>query len=339
MASSTAQTEPTAPQAASAAASDAASPAGDAGAVAAAADAGEKSAAARARIRRGIVATLVGGMFWGLNGTASKWLMETYAIDPLWLVCLRELAACWLFLAAAAATGKGREQLRGVWSSPRDLLAILGVSLGAILFSQVAYLEAISWTNSATATIMQSLGMGLVLVYVCVSHRRRPRKREVFGLALAFAGTYLVATGGNPAQLNLPVEGFAWGLACACASACLAILPAKPMAKWGNFTVNGLAFLASGLIIAAVYRPWEHMPALDAAGVAMLAACVVVGTFGAYALYLQGVKDAGSLRASLLGTIEPVTATVATVAWLGTTFSPAEFVGFAMILAMVYLTA
>ena len=293
----------------------------------------------RRRVRRGIVATLVGGTFWGLNGTVSKWLMEAYAIDPLWLVCLRELTACWLFLAAAAATSRGREQLAGVWRHPRDLLAILGVSLGAILFSQVAYLEAIDWTNSATATIMQSLGMVLVLVYVCVKMSRRPRRRELLGVALALVGTYLVATGGNPGQLSLPPEGLLWGLACAAAAACLSILPARPMARWGNFTVNGLAFLASGVILSVAYRPWEHMPALDGVAVAVLALCVVVGTFGAYALYLQGVKDAGSMRASLLGTIEPVTATVATVVWLGTPFAPAEIVGFALIIAMVYLTA
>ena len=45
------------------------------------------------------------------------------------------------------------------------------------------------------------------------------------------------------------------------------------------------------------------------------------------------------MRASLLGTIEPITATITTVLMLGTTFSPADLVGFAMILAMVYLTA
>ena len=300
---------------------------------------GEKDDEQRRRIRRGIVATLVGGTFWGLNGTVSKWLMDTYAIDPLWLVCLRELTACWLFLAAAAVTAQGREQLTGVLRSPSGLLQILGVSFAAILFSQVAYLEAIDWTNSATATIMQSLGMVLVLVYVCLKMRRRPRRRELLGVVLALVGTYLVATGGNPGQLNLPPEGLAWGLGCAAAAACLSILPAAPMARWGNFTVNGLAFLFSGTILAAVYRPWEHMPALDGVAVAVLAACVVVGTFGAYALYLQGVKDAGSMRASLLGTIEPVTATIATVVWLATPFSPAEIVGFALIIVMVYLTA
>ena len=87
------------------------------------------------------------------------------------------------------------------------------------------------------------------------------------------------------------------------------------------------------------YRPWEHMPQFDAPAVALLVFMVVVGTFGAYALYLQGVKDAGSMRASLLGTIEPLTATVTSVLWLGTSFSAADLAGFALVLAMVYLTA
>lgn len=299
----------------------------------------EKAARDRARIRRGIVCTLLGGALWGLNGTVSKFLMDAYGMEPLWLVCVRELTACWLFLAAAAASADGRSKLRAVTHDARGMLEILAVALGAVLFSQVAYLQAINWTSSATATIMQSLGMLLVLAYVCLTMRRRPRRREVLGIALALVGTFLVATGGNPAELALPLGGLVWGLVCAVSSACLSILPAKPMAKWGNFVVNGLAFLASGVILTLAYRPWEHMPVLDGLALALLAFCILGGTFGSYALYLQGVHDAGSMRASLLGTIEPITATITTVLMLGTTFSPADLVGFAMILAMVYLTA
>ncbi len=294
---------------------------------------------ARARVRRGVVYTLVGGTFWGLNGTVCSWLMSNYAVDPLWLVCLRELTACWLFLAAAAARPQSRAQLTGVLRDPRGRLEILAVSIGAILFSQVAYLEAVNATSSAMATVMQSLGMALVLAYTCVRARRGPRWKEALGLALALAGTFLLATGGNPGQLSLPVLGLVWGLVCAVSSACLSILPAKPMAKWGNFTVNGLAFLVSGCVLSLAYRPWEHMPALDGPAVAALVFSVVVGTFGSYALYLQGVRDAGSMRAALLGTSEPIAATISTVLFLGTSFTPVDLVGFAMILAMVYLTA
>ena len=93
------------------------------------------------------------------------------------------------------------------------------------------------------------------------------------------------------------------------------------------------------MLIAVFYQPWNHMPQLDAFGVLLVAIGVFVGTFLAYGLYLQGVKDAGSLRAVLLGTVEPLMATITTVLVLGTTFSIADLIGFVLILAMVVLTA
>ena len=292
-----------------------------------------------ARVRCGIVGIIVGATLWGVNGTVQSWLMRTYSIDPLWLACIRELTACWLFLAAAAATAKGRQQIAGVVRDRCGMLEIVVVAFGAILFSQISYLQAINWTSSAMTTIMQSLGMGLVLAWTCLHGRRAPTPKEAVGLALAFVGTFLVATGGDPSQLSLPFMGLVWGLTCAASAAVLAILPAQTMKRWGNFTVNGLAFLVSGITLLIVYRPWEHMPVLDGAAVLAMVFTVVVGTFGSYTLYLQGAQDAGSMRASLLGTAEPIAATISTVVFLGTSLSPTDFVGFAMILAMVYLTA
>ena len=41
----------------------------------------------------------------------------------------------------------------------------------------------------------------------------------------------------------------------------------------------------------------------------------------------------------MLGTAEPLVAMISSVVWLGTSFSPADLAGFAMIIAMVFLTA
>jgi drug/metabolite transporter (DMT)-like permease len=297
---------------------------------------GRGGAGAHDNIWRGIAFTLLGGTLWGINGTLSKVLMEGYGVEPLWIATVRELTACWLFLIAAHL--RSPERLRAVLRDGRALLSILVTAIGCILFSQVAYLEAISWTNSATATILQSLSVVFVMVFACVTTRRRPRRREVAGLVLALAGTYLVATGGDFGALSLPPEGLLWGLGCAAAATILAIQPIRAIARWGNFAVNGLAFLFSGLVLLVFYQPWRHMPTLDAFGVALMAASVVLGTFGAYALYLQGVKEVGSVRGSMLATAEPVMATVSSVVWLGAVFAPAELAGFAMIIAMVFLT-
>jgi drug/metabolite transporter (DMT)-like permease len=262
--------------------------------------------------------------------------METYAVDPVWLVCVRELGSFPLFLIAAFLTN--REGLVGAVSSREGRVEILKTAVFAILLSQVGYLESIDWTNSATATVLQSLNLLLVLGYVCVRKHRRPRKREMLGIALALAGTYLIATGGNPGQLQLPIEGIGWSAVMVLAAALLAIVPAKALARWGSFVVNGYAMLVSGVILAAFTRPWDSMPALDMVGWAWVAAIIVVGTFGAYALFLQGVKEVGALKANLLGISEPVTATILSVLWMGASFSPLELVGFVLVFVMVYLT-
>lgn len=286
---------------------------------------------------RGILITIVGGALWGFNGTVAKYLMDVYQVEPLWLACARELVACWLFLGAAWV--RNRSRLTGVLHDRRSLAAILVIALGAILFSQVAYLEAINWTNSGTATVLQALSMPLVLILVCIHTPRLPRRREVAGLILAFTGTFLMATGGNPTQLALPPIGLGWGLLCAVSATILSILPARMMRRWGNFVVNGLAFLLSGLILAAVYQPWNHMPALDGFGWALVAFSIVFGTFGAYGLYLQGVKEGGSVRGSILSTSEPLVATITSVLIMGVSFTAPELIGMALILVTVLLTA
>lgn len=285
----------------------------------------------------GTLMGLAGGTLWGINGTVASILMTDYGVGPVWLVCMRELLACWLFLLVAHLRTPGK--VREVLGSPRALRSVLAVSLGSILFSQVAYIQAIHATNSATATVLQSLNVLIVMVYVCLVNRRLPRRRELVGMVLATVGTYLIVTGGDIGRLQLPPLGLFWGLMTAAAAAILSVQPLRPMARWGNFTVNGLAFLISGVLLAAFAQPWAHMPVLDARGWGLLFYTVVLGTFGAYGLYLAGVNRVGSIRGTMLGTSEPVMATISTVLLMGTTFTPADLAGFAMILAMVFLTA
>ncbi len=62
---------------------------------------------------------------------------------------------------------------------------------------------------------------------------------------------------------------------------------------------------------------------------------IVVGTALAFGLYLQGVAIVGPLKGSVLGSVEPVSAVIISVIWLGTSFTAADFLGFVMILAAV----
>lgn len=114
-------------------------------------------------------------------------------------------------------------------------------------------------------------------------------------------------------------------------------MPTAMIAKWGNFVTNGIMFLISGLVLCPFVQPWAHLPKFDVASVSMLLFTVVLGTFGAYALFMAGVMRIGSIRATMLGTIEPVMATLTAVLFTGVVFGPADLVGFILIIVMVFL--
>ena len=191
----------------------------------------------------GIGVTLLGGALWGVNATVSKILMSDYGADPLWIASIRQLCAGMLFLAAAGATKP--KLLTGAVRDVRSYPVYLLGALICVMATQVTYLNAIKWTNSGTATVLQTLNLLFVLAWVCLRGRRLPGKREALGVALAFMGTVLIATGGDLTTLTLPLAGLMWGLGDALATATMSILPVKVMGRYGNFTVNGLMFLIS----------------------------------------------------------------------------------------------
>lgn len=291
---------------------------------------------------RGVILTLIGGSCWGFSGTCSKFLMNTYALDPVWLVCVRQLCASVLFFIYATAVTEERGHLKELFQTRaggwKGVAALVATAL-CMMANSCSYLVCINLTNSATATVLQTLGLVLLMIYACVRAKRSPRKREIIGLVLALGGTFLLATGGDPTKLSMPLDGLLWGLFTGLSYAFYTAVPAGALKRWGSPVVNAFAMGISGLILAAFIRPWENIPTLDAMGLFWFFIIIFVGTFLAFALYLQGVKDLGPLRAIMLGTSEPISATIFSVFWLGTTFAPTDFIGFTMIIVMVYLTA
>lgn len=287
---------------------------------------------------RGMAYALAGGALWGFSGTAVSHLFRESGIDPMWVMSVRMVLAGVLFLLLAAVRGDRRplELLRDK-SAVRDLLLFAGAGL---FLNQFSYLMAIQATNSATATVLQSLQLLPVAVVACVIGRRAPRRREIAGMALALAGTFLITTGGDPSQMALPPAGLVFGLLAALGGAGLAVFPGKILAKYGVTAVNGWAMLLVGMVSAPLVPDWGQAAAtFDVSCWAVFTALVVLGTWCSYLFYMQGVHEIGSLKTAMLSTVEPISATVLSALWIGVVFSPTDLLGFALIIAMMPLVA
>ena len=166
-----------------------------------------------------------------------------------------------------------------------------------------------------------------------------PVRREAAGLACALIGVLLIATQGDLSTLAVPADGLAWGLISAVSLAFYNLMPVRPLARYGSFLVTGVAMAIAGAVTLAVFRPWEQPVSLPPEGWAVFAAIVGVGTILAYLLFVQGIKDAGPVRAGLLGSIEPVSAMVIAACWLGTPVTAWDAAGAAAIVAMIFLVS
>lgn len=286
-------------------------------------------------VLRGILFAALGGVFWGFSGTCAQHLTRDLGVPVMWITCVRLLMAAALFFAVVLV--REPQRLRAVMHDGRSLARIAVFALFGVLLTQVSYLSAISYTNAGTGTVLERLGLIVIMLIICVRGRRLPHAREFLGLLFAIAGTFLIATKGNIGALAIPPEGLMWGFASAVALACYTLMPGRLLKEWGSFVVMALAMLLAGVLATAFVQPWTIPVNITPELIGVLVAMVFLGTFLAYLFYLQGIADAGPMRAGLVGCVEPLSAMVISAVWLGTPVTPFDLAGCGLIIVMMFL--
>ncbi|SET53937.1 Threonine/homoserine efflux transporter RhtA [Enterocloster clostridioformis] len=278
---------------------------------------------------------LVGGTCWGFSGCCGQYLFEQKGIEAPWLVAVR-LFFAGIILVLTGFKLHGRDNLR-VFRKRRDTIHLLAFAIFGITFCQFTYFMAIQASNAGTATVLQYLSPILILAVVCMRELRLPKGLELAAIGLSLFGTFVIGTHGDIHSFHITGEALFWGLLAAVSSMIYTIIPGGLILKYDIYQVLGFCMFFGGIAMGAVVRPWSYGVAWDAGTVGALAGVVVVGTAIAFGLYLQGVSMIGPLKGSIMGSVEPVSAVVISVFWLGTRFTLPDFLGFALILGAVFV--
>ena len=303
------------------------------------------------KFARGVIITLLGASMWGFSGACSQYLFANSDISSLFLTNVRMVCAGLLFLAYLLL--RRRSDVRGILTDPEQRRQLLVFGCLGLFLCQFSYVVLVSYTNAGTATVLQSFNVVFCLMATCIREKRGPRANELAAIALALVATVLIATKGDLSSLSLPVAGLVWGLFNALSCALYITYPRRLFARWGSLPVTGLGMLFGGitsLVVSAVSTALAvatsgavgqvvSFPALDLAGLGVLAIVVLVGTFAAFGLYLHGVSVVGGVRGSLLGTVEPVSAMLFSALWLSTSFVWADWVALVLMIGTVFLVS
>ena len=284
---------------------------------------------------RGMAIALIGGIFWGLAGVFGQFLFEYKGTNARWLVSVRLVLAGILLLSTVVV--KQRATFWKIWTDKKDAATLVLFGILGMAGCQLSYYTAVELSNAGTATVLQYTAPVLILGYEAVRMRRRPRGFEIAALVLALAGTFLLATHGNPGFMSLSGKALAWGLMSAVMMAVYNLLPAKLMKKYGTFCVIGWGMLVGGIVLSAFTHPWHVVGRWDLEAVGAMAVVVVLGTVLSFSFYMEGVRMIGAAKASLLASVEPVTATIASALIMHVVFAGMDVLGIVCILGAVLL--
>lgn len=283
----------------------------------------------------GIVCTLVGGILWGFSGTCGQFLFQNYGVNTRWLTTVRMISAGIILIAIGLI--KERNNMIGIWKIRRDAVRLIVFAVIGLMFCQLAYMQAISYSNAGTATVLQNLGPVFIMGSTCILLKKIPKRSEIAAIILALFGVFILSTHGNIHSMVLTKEGLLWGILTALGVALYTMLPVNIIKRWGSITVTGYGMLIGGIVLGLGSKSWREYTPLDGRGIAALIAICFLGTVVAYTLFLQGVKIIGAVKASMLGTIEPVSAAIIMVVWLNTDFMWIDLIGFCCILMTVFI--
>lgn len=284
---------------------------------------------------RGIVFAFISGVCWGFSGTVGQYLFSVTQMDSGWLTTVRLLSAGAILLALAAV--REPKALVQVWKDKKDAAQLIFFGIAGLMAVQFCYMQAIFYSDSGTATAVQYSGEAMLLVYTCLVSRRLPKLSETLGLLLALFGIFLLATHGSFSGLVLSPAGLGWGLAAAAALVVYTVAPGRLIKKYGSSPVIAYGMLIGGGVLALLLRVWRLPGASGLPALLGLSGIVLIGTVLGFTLYLQSTVLIGGLKAGLIAAVETVSAPLFSRLWLKTPFQGLDYVGFACILAMVFL--
>jgi drug/metabolite transporter (DMT)-like permease len=288
--------------------------------------------------RVALVGVLLGAAFWGLSGTASQDLFQTYHFPVLGLSSIRLVVGGLLLLAF----------VRPSLPKSGDMRLLVSIAIFGFVGTQISYLLAIQNSNAATATLLQFLFLPIVAVYEALTGTLPWSKRWTATLILAFVGTFLLigVFSGGAFHLVITPLGLAGGLGAAITGAYYS-LASRPLVKEkGGWWLTTWGFLIGGLVTLPLgYVGFQGYSLSLSAGpqfgmvVGLVSFVVIFGTILAFGLYVAGLKHLPATETGVAASFEPIVASIASYVFLGVRLDPIQYLGGALILVAVVLIA
>ena len=306
------------------------------------------SAATSSEAWKGYALAALAATAWATGGLTAKWLFVSLDVTtaawpfpppglevaPTVLAGARAWVSALLIIFYLALRRPGELK---VHRSDIPFLAVFGVvGLAGV---HVAYFLAISYTNVATAILLEYLAPVLTLIFGVAFLGERPTWVLPTGVVLSITGCALVVGVASGEGITISSLGLAWGLAAAGFFAGYSL-----MGRYGATRYSPWTLLAYGLGFASLFwvlylGGFGSMMSLlaDPTGLAAVAYLAVVSTLIPFGAFLKALHYIDATKALITSTMEPVLAGVLAFPLLAEVFDGWQVFGGALVVSAIVL--
>lgn len=296
----------------------------------------ENKTQAQKRLIGGILA-VTGAILWGIQGPVSQFLFQDNNLSPEWLMGIKMGISGIVILLFTNFVKK--EPVMDLWKKPKNLGVFAAYAVFGLAAVQYLYLVTVNLSNAGTATVLQSLGTVLIVIFTAIFYHQLPNKYEATAVLVALIGTWLLVTKGHLTQLAISTPALTAGLLLALAGAIQTMLPVNLLKRFSTLVVVGWAMLVGGVIFTIVHPFWVDVPKLTLGTILGVGFIVFFGTMMSFICFINSLKFISPTVAGMLDTFEPLSATIGAVIFLNTSFNGAEVIGGILVLSTVFILA
>ncbi len=287
---------------------------------------------------RGLLLVSLAGILWGTIGPGVVLVHDASGLPPLTISAYRALFAVAVLLVFTLATGR----LSRSWSSARRewrRVAMVGVLTATF---QMLFFVAVVVTGVSVTTVV-CLGFAPVLLLALrgAQQRRLPSAGHSVPVIVAVVGLILVSLTGGRVEGTAPSTlGILAALGSGAAYAVSAEVAGPLTRRLDTLTVTtatmsvaAAVLVPSGLLLAVARD--ETLASTDTSSWLLIAYLGGVTMALAYALLFTGLRSTASGSAVVATLLEPVTAVLIAVLFLGESLTTTGVVGSLLILAAI----
>lgn len=271
---------------------------------------------------------------WGCNAPMIKDL-QNYGVPALAVADMRAAGAAAAFWTASLFVGR-RERV-----SPPLLGKLCLASILCIVLNQMLFTVGVSYTSPVNATVIATMLPILTMLLSALILKEPVTGVKLAGIVIGASGALMLVFGGGAAAVGR--GGLAGDALCFTAQVSCAlymVLFSDVIRRYSVFTLMKWLFLFAAAIVSAL--TWRHVAAVGFAALPAVAWCeiafvVLGGTFASYIFFTYGQKLLRPTVVSMYNYVQPVVATVLSLAMGMGGFGWMKFFSVLLVFAGVYI--